>query len=70
MSEYIILRLRMNSGLDIISFKNEFGMDFEQTYFEKLETLLVKGLIDKSSNSYFLTRFGMDVANKVFVEFM
>ncbi|MFA5341675.1 MAG: radical SAM family heme chaperone HemW [Clostridia bacterium] len=69
-SEYIILRLRMNKGLDTAGFKNEFGIDFEQKYQQKLETLLKKGLIDKSSSSYFLTRFGMDVANKVFVEFI
>ena len=70
LSEYIILRFRLNSGLDIIDFKKEFDLDFEKTYKDKLTNLITIGLLDKSSNAYYLTRLGMDFANKVFVEFM
>ncbi|MBP7344342.1 MAG: radical SAM family heme chaperone HemW [Clostridia bacterium] len=69
-SEYIILKFRMNSGVDIANFKDEFGFDFEKRYEEKIEKLMISGLIDKTSNTYSLTRLGMDVANKVFVEFI
>jgi oxygen-independent coproporphyrinogen-3 oxidase len=60
----------MNSGVDIANFKDEFGFDFEIRYEEKIEKLMLSGLIDKTSNTYSLTRLGMDVANKVFVEFI
>lgn len=69
-SEYIILRLRMNEGIHVNTFNNLFSDDFELRYSEKIDILMKKGLIDKSDDSYFLTMLGMDVANKVFVEFI
>lgn len=69
-SEYIILRMRLNKGVSIKDFNNTFELDFETQYAIKLDKLLNEGLIDKSSDSYFLTRLGMDLANKVFVEFV
>ncbi|HHT95519.1 MAG TPA: radical SAM family heme chaperone HemW [Clostridia bacterium] len=69
-TEYIILKLRMNSGLDIAHFQDKFDLNFEEKYGDKLKTLVNTGLLYKQSDSYKLTRSGMDVANKVFVEFV
>jgi len=69
-SEYIILRLRMNRGLDINDFKTRFSIDFEERYGSQIDDLQNKGLLEKIIYSYRLTRKGMDLANKVFVEFI
>ena len=60
----------MNKGIHVNTFNNLFSDDFELRYSEKIDILMKKGLIDKSDDSYFLTMLGMDVANKVFVEFI
>lgn len=70
MSEYIILRFRINRGLDINDFRTLFNIDFEERYRSQIDDLAEKGLIEKIVYSYRLTRKGMDLANKVFVEFI
>ena len=69
--EFIILRLRLTRGFYEAEFKALFGYGFMEKYKGKIERLENAGLIAVGSDrSVRLTSLGMDLANKVFVEFI
>ena len=81
MSEFMILGLRLIGGVFANEFKARFGESLQTVYGDKLEKLLKEGLLvnkqegmDETgaddSECFRLTSLGLDLANRVFVEFI
>ena len=68
--EYIILKLRLNTGINIQEFYNKFKVNLFDMFSEEINDLLNKGLLEKKSNNIFLTHRGRDVANIVWEKFI
>ncbi len=68
--EYIILGLRLIDGISISHFNNIFKCDFYKHFGEKVEKLVKLNLLEIYNNNIRLTRLGLDLSNKVFVEFI
>lgn len=70
MSEFMILGLRLTKGICEAEFQERFGESLESFYKDRLKMLADRGLIAYEAFSYRLTPLGLDLANKVFVEFI
>jgi oxygen-independent coproporphyrinogen-3 oxidase len=70
MFEYIMLRLRLNEGLDTEIFQKKFNVDFYEKYSKQIKYLKDNKLIECENNNIKLTNMGMDVSNHVFEKFM
>lgn len=70
MSEFVILGLRLIDGISMKEFKSRFEVDFTEVYGQKAEKLAEKGLVSLGNDRFKLTRYGLDVANEVFTEFI
>lgn len=68
--EYIMLRLRLTEGLNIVDFKNKFSVDFNEAYSSQMDYLTKNKLLECKGNFVKLTQTGMDISNFVFEEFM
>lgn len=68
--EKIFMGLRMNKGLCLESFKKEFDIDLLCKYSDVINKLNKEKLIDCNGMNIFLTKKGIDVSNRVFVEFL
>lgn len=69
-AEYVVLGLRMIDGIDTQQFNNKFNQDFEVIFKEQIEKLVKKKLLKKIDKTYCLTKYGLDFANQVMVEFV
>jgi len=69
-SEYIILGLRMNEGIDFADFENRFGFDAKKRFGTVIEKHRREGLLTKSNTHLRLTKRGMDLSNIVEVDFL
>ena len=65
LGEYIMLRMRLNEGIDGKEFFRLFGRDFEMTYGGKLLKYVKGGFIDASNGVYRFTTAGMFVSNYI-----
>ncbi len=70
MEEFMFLGLRMLEGIDVNTFYERFGVEINVIYGEQIRLLVKNGLLDRLNNKIFLTRKGIDISNKVFVEFL
>ncbi len=75
MSEFMILGLRLIDGVCSREFEARFGESLQTVYGDKLERLVKDGLLVNNSDGtvedgYMLTPLGLDLANKVFIEFI
>lgn len=70
MFEYIMLRLRLNEGLDTDIFNRKFNDNFYEKYSTQIKYLIDNKLIQCKNNIIKLTNIGMDVSNHVFEKFM
>lgn len=70
LAERMILGLRMNQGVDMAQVSDEFGVNVEKRYADKIVSLLGKKLIERRGDIIRLTKLGMDFANLVFIEFI
>lgn len=68
-NEFIMLGLRLNSGIDIDEFKEKFQKDFFKIYESEIEKNIVLGLINISENKIYLTERGRDLSNQVELDF-
>ena len=68
--EYAFLRLRLNKGIDLEKFKNEFGVDLTQENAEDLVRLREAGLIELDENRLRLSEKGRLYSNEVFDVFV
>lgn len=65
MGEYIMLRLRLTSGIDEREFIRRFGFSFEQLYGAKLAKYIKGGYMREKNGVYALTPEGMFVSNYI-----
>ena len=70
MKEYIILQLRLSTGVNINKFKQRFNMDIYSMFSNELNDLFEKNLLALDNNSIFLTQRGKEVANLVWEQFI
>lgn len=63
--EYIMLHLRLNSGVRLSEFSREFGQDFELMYGRKMQRYIDAGFAVRRGDSIALTPSGMFVSNYI-----
>jgi len=68
--ETIFLSLRLNKGLDLKKFLDRFDISIFEIYGEEIERLVNLELLKIEENHIRLTKYGIDVSNQVFVEFL
>lgn len=68
--EWIFLKLRMNEGIDISELDKQFDINFKEKYAGSLEKLYKENLIQEYDKYLRLTTKGIEVSNKVFLEFI
>lgn len=68
--EYIILKLRLEEGINLNEFKTKFKQDIYELYKDKIELLINRGLLEKVGDNIRLTYKGEDLANIVWQEFI
>lgn len=70
MKEYVILKLRLTEGLEVLEFKQKFGIDIFEIFNEELNSLKNDKLISINTKNIFLTKRGEEVANIVWEMFV
>ena len=70
MGEYIMLRLRLASGIDEREFMRRFGFSFEKIFGEKCEWFIRSGFMTQKNGIYALTPRGMFVSNYILTEIL
>ncbi len=70
MEEFMFLGLRMTAGVSKTKFGEVFGSSMEEIYGNSIAGLKTQGLIAENGDRIFLTKYGLDVSNRVFVEFL
>lgn len=68
--ETIMLGLRLNKGISKSMISQKYNIDFDLKYNQVLDYLVKNELILNSFDTVQLTEKGMDLSNRVFVEFM
>lgn len=69
MNEFIMMGLRLNSGVDIDEFEKKFNEDFFQFYDKEIEKNLKSNLILLKDNNLRFTEKGRDLSNQVELDF-
>ena len=69
MNEFIMMGLRLNSGIDLGEFKKRFEEDFLKNYERETEKNIKLGLIEVKGNKIKLTEKGRDLSNQVELDF-
>ena len=68
--ETIILGLRLNKGISKAEISSKYRIDFNNKYGPVLDKLVKLNLIENTEDHLRLTLKGIDLSNRVFVEFM
>ena len=68
--EYIMLRLRIKDGIDLIEIKNRFNVELNKDFYSKCELFEKGGLLNIKENSISLTNKGMLVSNSIITEIL
>jgi oxygen-independent coproporphyrinogen-3 oxidase len=69
-SEFIFLGLRKTEGIDLGAFEDRFGKRFMDLFRSETEDLIGRGLLVRDRERLRLTTLGLDLSNRVFVEFV
>lgn len=69
-SEYCILRLRLNQGILKESFYKKFGIELNSKYKYIIQKNIEKGLLIEDKEKVYLTEKGFDIANQVYIDFL
>lgn len=70
MEEFMFLGLRMTKGVSKVRFKETFGSSMEEIYGSVVAKLKEQGLLEEADDFVRLTECGLDVSNRVWVEFL
>lgn len=68
--EKIFMNLRMNEGLSLAEFYKLFDVKIEEIYSNEIKNLIKEKLIVINDGVMKLTKRGIDLSNKVFIEFL
>ena len=69
MNEFIMMGLRLNSGIHLGEFNKKFEEDFVSLYEREIENNIKLGLIEVKGNKIKLTEKGRDLSNQVELDF-
>ncbi|MTI66618.1 MAG: oxygen-independent coproporphyrinogen III oxidase [Firmicutes bacterium] len=69
-SEYVILGLRLNKGIDKRIFYNRFNVNIEKIYKSQIKKFESEGLLNNFNKRIKLTERGRDISNRVFMELL
>ena len=69
-SERMIMGLRLLDGIDRDVFKDRFNCSMESIYHDEIRKLKNQGLLTEDGNKIYLTKKGINLGNKVFLEFI
>ena len=69
MNEFIMMGLRLNSGIDLLEFEEIFQEDFAKIYGKEIEKNTNSNLITLRDNNVKLTEKGRDLSNQVELDF-
>ena len=69
MNEFVMMGLRLNSGVDIAEFDEKFNENFLKIYEQEIEKNLKSNLIILDENNLKLTEKGRDLSNQVELDF-
>lgn len=64
-AEYVMLRFRLNKGIDKEKFKMRFGRDFDSVYYNRLRPFIQSGHIAETPKGYAFSPGGMYVSNYI-----
>lgn len=70
MKEYIILKLRLKSGIDVLSFNKKFDTNIFDLFKQEFDYFINNGLIIYNDNKLYLSKRGTEVANIVWQKFI
>ncbi len=65
MNEYVMLRMRLDAGVDMNVFEERFGVDFYKKFGHLLEEYIEGGFVRRIGDSYSFTSKGMFVSNYI-----
>ena len=68
-NEFIMMGLRLRSGIDLGEFKERFEEDFVKLYESEIEKNIRLELIEEKDNKIYLTEKGRDLSNQVELDF-
>lgn len=69
-SEYIMLHLRLSSGVDKKEYKENFKTDFDEKYKHQIKKYTNGGFAKNTDNSFYLTDNGIFVSNTIILDFI
>ena len=69
MNEFVMMGLRLNSGVDLDEFNEKFNENFLKIYEREIEKNLKSGLIILDNDNLKLTEKGRDLSNQVELDF-
>ena len=64
-NEYVMLRMRMNEGVDVRSFEERFPFSFEECFGQALRRYVSCGLVKETNGRFSFTTDGMYVSNAI-----
>ena len=70
MSEYLILGLRLIDGVSAGEFRSRYGEELFDIFGKQIAKHIKKQLLEQENDRIRLTRFGLDIANEVFSDFI
>lgn len=70
MEEFMFLGLRMIKGISCLEFEKSFSQKIDFVYGETIKKLIADGLLIHDGDRIYLTDYGIDLSNTVFVEFL
>lgn len=70
MKEYMILKLRLNEGIEKLAFQKKFNITIEQLFKTQVDSLKKKQLLEENMTHIYLTHRGREVANIVWQSFL
>lgn len=69
LNEFIIMGIRLNSGINVKEINDKFNIDFEKKYESAINKNIKSGLLEKKLGNYKLTTIGRDLSNAVELDF-
>jgi putative oxygen-independent coproporphyrinogen III oxidase len=63
--EWIMLRMRLNDGVDTVEFENKYGLSFDEVCGNDLQKYIKQGFVTHKQNTYAFTPKGMFVSNYI-----
>ena len=64
-TEYVMLRMRLRDGVSHSEFRKRFGVDFSETYHDRLEKYILGGYVENKEGKTYFTDKGFFISNYI-----